>query len=395
MPGNNREDLAYYQQLIRKLIDGSIDESERQQLENWYNKGLEDPVHIPANFVAGEEEQEKRLLEQIRNRAGLPAARRVPMWSARSWWAAAALVVMAGTGFLLYRSGNGSGSKDGHPAPVVQDVKAPRTNRATITLADGSQLVLDSMANGTTALQAHAQLVKLSGGQIAYKDAEPGGKADEPVYNTLTNPRGSQVVSIGLSDGSRVWLNAGSSITYPVVFSGKKRAVELKGEGYFEVAKKAGQQFVVTARGVQTEVLGTHFNINAYEEETDTRITLLEGAVQVQLPGAAQQGPHVLRPGEQASVTAAGKLTTTRPDLDQVLAWKQGDFYFSGADIETVMRQAARWYDLEVEYRGKVTGTLSGDVSRSVNASELFHMLELTGRVGFEIQGRKVIVIPK
>lgn len=393
MAGNNGEDLAYYQELIRKLMDGSITSSERQQLENWYNKGLEDPVHIPAAFVAGEEEQEKRLLEQIRNKAGLPAARRVAMWSTRGWWAAAALVVVAGTAFLLYRGGS-NGAKEG-PAPIVQDVQAPRSNRATITLADGSQLVLDSMANGTTASQAHAQLVKLAGGQVAYKDATPGSATGEPVYNTLNNPRGSQVVTIALADGSRVWLNAGSSLTYPVVFNGKKRSVQLKGEGYFEVAKNAGQQFVVTARGVQTEVLGTHFNINAYEEEADTKITLLEGAVQVQLPGAAQKGPHILKPGEQASVTAAGKLTTTRPELEQVTAWKQGDFYFSGADIETVMRQAARWYDLEVEYRGKVTGTLSGDVSRSVNASELFHMLELTGRVGFEIQGRKVIVIPK
>lgn len=395
MTGNHREDLTYYQQLIRKLMDGTIEESERQQLENWYNKGLEDPVHIPADFVGGEAEHEKRLLEQIRNKAGLPAIRRVAAWSARSWWAAAALVIVAGTAFLLYNGGNNEGTKGGHPAPVARDVKAPQTNRATVTLANGTQLVLDSMANGTLALQAHAQLVKLAGGQIAYKDAASGAGTTEPVYNTLTNPRGSQMVTVSLSDGTRVWLNAGSSITYPVVFTGKKRQVELKGEGYFEVAKKAGQRFVVTARGVQTEVLGTHFNINAYEEEADTKITLLEGVVKVQLPGATQQSAHILKPGEQASVTAAGKLTTVRPDLEQVMAWKQGDFYFSGADIETVMRQAARWYDLDIEYRGRVTGTLSGDVSRSVNASELFHMLELTGRVAFEIQGRKVIVIPK
>lgn len=387
MPGNPREDITYYQQLIRKLMDGSIEESERQQLEDWYNSGLEDPVHIPAAFVAGEEEQEKRLLEQIRHKAGLPVARRVVAWRGRSWWAAAAaLIMIAGTASLLYYKNTNKTA----PPVIARDVKAPQTNRATITLADGTELVLDSLANGTLALQAHAQLVKLAGGEIAYKD-EGGGSA-APVYNTLTNPRGSKVVSIALSDGSRVWLNAGSSITYPVVFGGSKRQVELKGEGYFEVAKKAGQRFVVTARGVQTEVLGTHFNINAYDEEAETRITLLEGAVQVQLPGATLQ---VLKPGEQASIAATGKLTTLRPDLDQVMAWKQGDFYFSGADIETVMRQAARWYDLDVEYRGSVTGTLSGDISRSVNASELFHMLELTGRVAFEIQGRKVIVIPK
>ncbi|GEP98055.1 FecR family protein [Chitinophaga cymbidii] len=389
MPGNPREDITYYQQLIRKLMDGSIEESERQQLEDWYNSGLEDPVHIPAAFVAGEEEQEKRLLEQIRHKAGLPVARRVIAWRGRSWWAAAAaaLIIIAGTASLLYYKGS---NNEAAPRVIARDVKAPQTNRATITLADGTELVLDSLASGTLALQAHAQLVKLAGGEIAYKDE--GGGTVAPVYNTLTNPRGSKVVSIALSDGSRVWLNAGSSITYPVVFNGNKRQVELKGEGYFEVAKKAGQRFVVTARGVQTEVLGTHFNINAYDEEAETRITLLEGAVQVQLPGAARQ---VLKPGEQASIAAAGKLATLRPDLDQVMAWKQGDFYFSGADIETVMRQAARWYDLDVEYRGSVTGTLSGDISRSVNASELFHMLELTGRVAFEIQGRKVIVIPK
>jgi ferric-dicitrate binding protein FerR (iron transport regulator) len=394
MPGNQREDIAYYQQLIRKLMDGSIEESERRQLEDWYNKGLEDPVHIPAEFATGEEEQEKRLLEQIRDKAGLQAAPRMVARRMRTWWAAAAaLIVVAGAASLLYLGRSSEGIKGGQQAAAIKDVKAPQRNRATITLADGTQLVLDSMANGTLAAQANAQLVKLGGGQVAYQNTRDGGGA-EPVYNTLTNPRGSQVVTITLADGSRVWLNAGSSVTYPVAFTGKKRAVELKGEGYFEVAKKAGQQFVVTARGIETAVLGTHFNINAYEEETDTKITLLEGAVQVQT-GASPQGAHTLRPGEQASFTTTGKLTTTRPDLDQVMAWKKGDFYFSGADIETVMRQAARWYDLEVEYRGKVTGTLSGDVSRSVNASELFQVLALTGRVSFEMQGRKVIVIPK
>lgn len=389
MPGQQREDLAYYQQLIRKLMEGTITDAERAQLEDWYNTGMEDPVHIPASFVSGEEAHEARLLERIRNKAGISTRARIVPWRRRSWRAAAAILLIGGAAtFFLFNQRNPPAPAT-TPTTMAQDVKAPRSTRATITLGDGSQLVLDSLANGTMATQSNTRLVKLDGGEIAYNGST--GESATPVFNTLNNPRGSQVVSITLSDGTRVWLNAGSSLTYPVAFHGRQRNVELKGEGYFEVAKKAGQRFVVTARGTQTEVLGTHFNINAYTEESVTNITLLEGAVQLQLSG----NTHPLQPGEQASVTPAGNITTTRPDLDQVMAWKKGDFYFTGTDIETVMRQAARWYDLEVEYRGKVTGTLSGDVSRSVNASELFQMLELTGRVSFEIEGRKVIVIPK
>lgn len=394
MPGNQRNDGSYYQQLIHKLANGSITESERQELENWYNEGLEDPVEIPATFVSGEAAHEDRLLARIRDKAGLTDEKRVIPWRTRTWWAAASIALIAGTAaFFYYNSLNRihSGSR---PVAIAQDVKPPQSSRATITLSDGTQLVLDSIANGTMAIQAQTRLVKLDGGQIAYNDSVSRSESAAPVYNTLTNPRGSQVVSIALSDGTRVWLNAGSSLTYPVVFTGRQRLVELKGEGYFEVAKKASQRFVVNARGTQTEVLGTHFNINAYTEEAATRITLVEGSVQVRLPQDGQAS-HILKPGEQASVTTGGQLSTLQPDIDQVVAWKKGDFYFTGADIETVMRQAARWYDLEVEYRGKVTGTLSGDVSRNVNASELFQMLELTGRVSFEMQGRKVIVIPK
>lgn len=389
MPGQQREDLAYYQQLIRKLMEGTITDAERAQLEDWYNTGMEDPIHIPASFVSGEAAHETRLLERIRNKAGISTGARVVPWRRRTWRAAAAVLLIGGAAtFFLFNQRNPP-APAAAPATLAQDVKAPRSTRATITLGDGSQLVLDSLANGTMATQSNTRLVKLDGGKIAYNGST--GESTTPIFNTLNNPRGSQVVSITLSDGTRVWLNAGSSLTYPVAFQGTQRNVELKGEGYFEVAKKAGQRFLVTARGTQTEVLGTHFNINAYTEESVTNITLLEGAVQLHLSG----NTHPLLPGEQASVTPAGSITTTRPDLDQVMAWKKGDFYFTGTDIETVMRQAARWYDLEVEYRGKVTGTLSGDVSRSVNASELFQMLELTGRVSFEIEGRKVIVIPK
>ncbi|WP_341836775.1 FecR domain-containing protein [Chitinophaga pollutisoli] len=389
MPGQQREELAYYQQLIRKLMEGTITEAEREQLEDWYNTGMEDPVQIPASFVPGEAEHEARLLARIRDKAGISTGTRVVPWRRHTWRAAAVIFLIGGAATFFILNQRNPAKPAAQPATMAQDVKAPRSSRATITLGDGSQLVLDSLANGATTTQSNTQIIKLDGGEIAYNGSASENSA--PVFNTLNNPRGSQVVSITLSDGTRVWLNAGSSLTYPVVFHGRQRNVELKGEGYFEVAKKNGQRFVVTARGTQTEVLGTHFNINAYTEESATTITLLEGAVQLHLSG----NTHPLRPGEQASVTPAGNITTTRPDLDQVMAWKKGDFYFTGTDIETVMRQAARWYDLEVEYRGKVTGTLSGDVSRSVNASELFQMLELTGRVSFEIEGRKVIVIPK
>jgi len=193
-----------------------------------------------------------------------------------------------------------------------------------------------------------------------------------------------------LADGSRVWLNAGSSVTFPVAFIDNERTVSITGEAYFEVAPDKTKPFRVTKGLMQVEVLGTHFNVNAYDDEVIIKVTLLEGSVRLKINEETQ----ILKPGEQAQVSGTVNILKN-VDLQAVMAWKDGRFSFSRVNIETIMRQAARWYDIDIEYRGKVEGTLSGGVSRDVNASRLFHVLELTDKVRFEIEGRKVIVIPK
>ena len=302
------------------------------------------------------------------------------------WVAAAAIVLSLGVGsyWLLNRP---SGSREVVSRNKVQDVQAPQTNRATITLANGKTVYLDSAANGSLATQGNVQVVKLADGQIAYK-----GSASELVYNTLTNPRGSKVINMTLSDGSRIWLNAGSSITYPVTFVGNERNVEVSGEVYFEVAHNAAIPFRVRHGAMEVKVLGTHFNINAYADEPDVKVTLLEGAVKV----GNNMGLVNIKPGEQAIISTNHlPHTSGNINLDQVMAWKNGLFSFTGADLTTVMRQLARWYDLDVKYEGQMPARkFSGEITHDLTLSQLMNGLQSLG-IQFSIEGRTMIVQQK
>ena len=203
-----------------------------------------------------------------------------------------------------------------------------------------------------------------------------------------------------LADGSKVWLNAASSLRFPATFTGSERKVELTGEGYFEVAKNAAMPFKVDVAGKgEVEVLGTHFNINAYEDEATINTTLLEGKIKLtatdsRLPA---HDSWLLSPGQQAQLSANGGISLNRnPDTEEVMAWKNGKFHFGeAADIQTIMRQIARWYDVQVEYKGKVTEHIGGTISRNVNVSKVLEMLEMTGTVNFWVNGKKVTVMPQ
>lgn len=313
----------------------------------------------------------------------------IPMRSRRRrWWmaaAVAALLVGIGGYLLLLRNG-------GQPKPVVvatitPDITAPTASRATLILANGQRVFLDSAATGTLATQGQVSIKKLGNGQIQYS-----GATGELAYNTLYNPRGSQVINITLGDGTRVWLNAASSLRYPVAFGGGERLVDVNGEAYFEVARDPGKPFMVSKNGMSVKVLGTHFNVNAYDDEAAIRVTLLEGLVEV--TGQTQHQTVSLRPGEQAVL--AGNLSIAQNvDLDQVMAWKNGEFQFNEkTDIHTIMRQLSRWYDIDIVYQGTVTGHFWGSISRSVQVSEVLAMLQKTGAVHFTLEGRRVTVAP-
>lgn len=275
-----------------------------------------------------------------------------------------------------------------------QDVKAPETNRAMITLADGRTVYLDSANNGQLAVQGNIKLVKLANGQIAYETT--GGEVlAELQYNTLSNPRGSRVIDMALADGSHVWLNAGSSVTYPIAFAGNERKVTITGEAYFEVAPDKTKPFTVSKGDVSVQVLGTHFNVNAYNDEETLKVTLLEGSVKVQATAGAMQ-PVLLAPGQQAAVKGGSASITVKDnvDIDQVMAWKNGFFSFANTDLPALMRQVARWYDVEVVFEGRAPMmSFGGDISRTSSVAEVLQILERS-KVRCRLDGRKIIVSP-
>lgn len=270
---------------------------------------------------------------------------------------------------------------------IDKDDVNPGENKAVLTLADGSSIILDSNRNGTLATQGNTKILKLNG-MVSYNNLSK--KNNTVLYNTISTPRGGQYQLV-LSDGSKVWLNAASSLRFPASFSGKERKVELQGEAYFEVAKNAAMPFKVKTNGMEVEVLGTHFNINSYEDESAIRTTLLEGSIKINKRGSSS----LLKPGEQALLNKKGEIKIiNHADVEEAIAWKEGKFQFDKADIHAVMRQIARWYDVDVDYQGSVASHFGGTISRNVNLSQVLNMLHLTGEVKFEIKDRKVVVMP-
>lgn len=335
-----------------------------------------------------------RMLENIRL-ATTPQqepARRIRFGQPAKVAAAAVILLLASAAFWFLRP-----VKQPEPSLAAMqnprsDVAAPSGSRATITLANGQQIVIDSNQSGTLASEGAVQIERAADGTIAYH-----GSATETVYNTLFNPRGSKPVSLTLSDGSKVWLNSESSLKYPVAFNGKVRPVEITGEAYFEVAKNPAMPFRVSVAGKGTvEVLGTHFNINSYGDETHTHVTLLEGSVRVALP---ESQPVVIQPGQQASYAnglqrGIGISVKNGVDLAAVMAWKNGYFNFDNADLYQVMRQLARWYNIQVKYEGKIPHRVfGGDMQRDLNLSEVLKLLE-KNNVHFRIENDQLFVRP-
>ena len=299
--------------------------------------------------------------------------------------ALAAACVLAVAGIFLFRRQASLPSTFVAKAPAI----VAASDKAVLTLADGSHIVLDNAATGNLALQGNVQVVKAGGGQLVYRSTGSGDA--RPVYNIMTTPRGGYYQLV-LPDGSKVWLDAASSLRYPTSFAGKERAVELTGEAYFEIAPQNNQPFMVSSNGVTVQVLGTEFNMMAYADEDAIRTTLVEGAVRVDGGNDRQQ----IRPGQQAAwVRGGSKLELSRPDMQQVLAWRREEFRFQDMKIGAIMRQISRWYDVDVEFRGVLPGNeFNGVISRKKDVTELLTVLEQTEDVHFVLEGRKIIVEP-
>jgi ferric-dicitrate binding protein FerR (iron transport regulator) len=298
---------------------------------------------------------------------------------------AAAIFVICGVGAYWWMAKrNPKDSFANNTTESLAQIK-PGGDRAVLTLADGRTINLDSAANGNIANQGSVQVRKLTNGQIAYNIS--GTRDEKVLWNKINTPKGGQY-QLTLPDGTKVWLNAASSLRFPTTFSGNERRVDLTGEGYFEVAHSADKPFYVSVGSTEVKVLGTQFNVMAYDDEEAKQITLLQGSVVVNEASQATK----LMPGQQARV-AAGINVADNVDLEQVVAWKNGTFVFGESmSVEEAMRQIARWYDVDVVFRHKANGHIGGSVPRNANISDVLKILELTGVVKFEVVGRKVIV---
>jgi len=356
---------------------------------------------LPADHTADAEITES-IIESILSAAKETGLHSAPEPAAkiyffrRPWFRyAAAVVFIIGVAAFFWKN---NGKSHQPPVAQVQQVQqpdvAPGGNKAILTLADGRTIELDSATNGLLAHQGNTKIVKLQNGQIAY---DLKGAAAEAMINTMTTPRGGQY-RLALPDGTQVWLNAASSITYPTAFTGKERKVKVTGEVYFEVASNPNIPFTVQVNeSAAIEVLGTRFNIDSYGDAGMIKTTLLEGRIRTSVSAPHQEKDvAVLAPGQQAQIGPSQKIkVVNNVDLNMVMAWKNGLFNFDNASLKEVMQQLARWYDIEVVYeKGVPEMNFGGEVSRNVSLSGLLNGLEKAG-VHFRIEaGRRLIVMP-
>lgn len=379
-----------FQELIDKYLTNTILAEEREQLfemieKKEYRADLEKAVQEVLDMPVEEKEDEalrERIFGLLQQRKKRPPVYR--MYSLRRWGWSAASVALILVAAVFLRTINKKNTIPASTAATVVDI-GPGKDGAILTLADGSHLVLDSLNNGVIATQNGVQAI-LKNGQLAYKEVKEQ-VAGETVYNTMTTPKGRQY-HMTLPDGTQVWLNAASSVYFPTVFSDKKRDITITGEVYLEVAPDPRRPFTVTAGKTNIEVLGTHFNVMAYENEAVMKTTLAEGSVQLTHGG----NKLTLLPGQQAQVV--GNITRLVKDVDMEaeLAWKNGWFNFKYMDIQTVMKQVERWYDITVQYEGRIPEKrFNGELPRNVRLSELLEMLRFS-EVKFVLQGEVLTI---
>lgn len=386
----NREKL---QELIDKYLTGEASVAEEKALFSYYDK-LQSQELKWNEAQMGEEELVKdtiynNILLEIKRRERKKTVSQV------SWMLAAslALAILSTAVFYLAPLRIETTSENMSETVIEPEVQ-PGGNKAVLTLADGSKITLDTIATGELPSQSGIHISKLADGRLIYRVSESSEEEAETqsVYNVIETPLGGQY-RVDLSDGTRVWLNAASSLHYPAKFSGNVRRVELRGEAYFEVAKNENKPFRVVSNMQVVEVLGTHFNISSYADEAYVRTTLLEGSVSVALKGT--RSSELLKPGQQAVIGYGDDSILVQPvDVEEAVAWQKGYFMFVDEDLKSVMRQLARWYNVEVIYEGDLEKLkFGGMISRSKSIGQALRILELTGNVQFKVEGRRITVM--
>lgn len=390
--------------LIGKLIDGTLGASEQRELAEWVRLNPDDERFAQALEHAWQRfEPEQPMPEAASDRilanifpvadTGWEEEDGPGQSSSITWlWpklVAAALVIGFGVYWWAGYRGNRDLAQQDKATKVQPADIPPGGNKAILTLGDGSNITLDSAGNGLLANQSGTSVTQSGKGQLVYKSGQNAESA--PVFNTVSTPKGGQF-HIVLPDGTGVWLNAASSLRFPTAFTGKQRNVEITGEVYFEVAHNRQMPFVVKNGATEITVLGTHFNVMAYDDEKIMRTTLLEGAVKVTRGGREA----LLAPGQQARIsTATGSVRVVNDvDTEKELSWKNGYFQFEDESLESIMRQVSRWYDVEVRYEGNSRGeNFTGRLPRNSNVSGVMKILSLSG-VKFRIEDKTIIVTP-
>lgn len=389
--------------VIEKYLRGEANEEETRLVNDWfYSVDAADDTADEA-LLALRQQIGKRIYNRLDKSIDQTIHQRKIQRSRVLQIAAAAVVVLGiGTYFLVQRMGIFS-AKPPIAAHTTLKKGGAGNNKATLILANGKEIELDSTADGTIDSKSGIQIIKPEDGEVAYVPTHEQEQSSSVAYNTIITPKSGQYC-ITLSDGTKVWLNAASSLRYPVAFNAGSREVELSGEGYFEVATVLSGQgnkvpFTVSVRNtglpnaMKVKVLGTKFNVMAYNDEAAIETTLLEGKVET----AYSAGSASLSPGLQSTLEKNNlKFKVTKADIQRALAWKNGEFRFNRLDIKGIMRQIARWYDVSIEYRGNTDNIyLSGVFSRKSEVSQMLDILEATGTVHYQLEGNKIIVSTK
>jgi len=385
-----------FYKLLDKYIAGEASHDEEQRLLNFYGsfKSSSEIESIPEMEVLKD-----KIFSKISDKITPEDdySHSFNLYYLKSFSIAAMILLAITTGIYFYSNRTIQKEEQFVEINIKNDI-LPGNNKAILTLANGSKISLDDAANGLLASEGNIAITKTENGEIVYEknDLEKNkGISNHAVINTIQTPKGGKF-QVRLPDGSKVWLNSASTLIYPTAFTGTERKVKLSGEAYFEIASNKKIPFRVESDGQIVEVLGTHFNINSYDDEDFTKTTLLEGSVKVILNSNSDLlgKTRMLKPGEQSLTNASQSgIRIENADTEKVVAWKNGYFKFKNTPIQQIMREVERWYDVELVYEGKMpTDEFTGYISNEVNISAVLNILEQSGGVKFSVKGKKIKV---
>ena len=388
-------------ELMQLLADSSSDEEREKLISECFDS-------LPETYTLSETDADRvfnQIIDKPLRKIIIPLYKRkgVIRWISL---AAAVAVILISVAIVLFRN-NKPVNEINQVVEIVKPINKPfykndikpGGNKAILTLADGTKIVLDDASEGAISRQGNTTIIKLDNGRLAYNAQTVSKMPSKAIlYNTLTTPRGGQYC-VTLADGTIVWLNASTSMRFPTAFAGSERKVEIKGEAYFEVAKNAAMPFIVKAGNEEIKVLGTHFNVTAYADDKVIKTTLLEGRVEVSLIKSSKTETTgnlvILQPGQQSQLDLNNELTVVDADLEEAIAWKNGYFVFNNENIESIMLKISRWYDIKVDYQvDPLNRDFTGNISRTENVSEVLNMLEQTDAIHFKIEGKTITVLP-